>query len=108
MGLRGLGIARQIDAACLHHHRINETIGAVDVLRAGLGGLELAGQADVMTRVHHGDRRQPDGNRGQQRKDRVELGRNGQLRQLHLRVPRPVERPAAHSIGKILTSRLRY
>ena len=45
-------VAGEIDAARLHHHRIDQAVGAVDVLRAGLGGLEFVGQATVMTRVH--------------------------------------------------------
>ena len=41
--LRCRGVAREVDASRLHHHCINEAIGAIDIMGAGLSRLELVG-----------------------------------------------------------------
>jgi hypothetical protein len=86
----GRDVLGEVDGAGLHDKRIDQAVDALDVLAATEGRAELLGQRRVALGIDHGDRGEPDRHGGKQREDRVELGRDRKMRQLHV-VLRPGE-----------------
>ena len=91
IALRCRGVGRHVDAARLHHDRIDQAVHALDVLGAGERRLVGAGHLGLVTGVNHRDPGQRDGGDCKQRENDVKLGGNRQFRQ-HV-TPRPVSPP---------------
>jgi hypothetical protein len=75
--LAGGRVLRHVDAARIHHHRIDQAVDALDVLRALQRRFELIGQRCVAPRGYDGDQSQGQGDGGEQCKDRIKLAGNG-------------------------------
>ena len=82
VALRGRDVGRHVDAARFHHHRVDQAVDALDVLRAEEGLLRSpsvsAACCRALTTARTGER---DGGGGEQREDRIELGRDRKSRQ---------------------------
>jgi hypothetical protein len=80
-GFRPVG--RHINAARIHHRGIYQTVNALDVPAAVIGGFEFIGECRMVAGVRNSDHGQRNGRGRHQCENRIEPGGNRKLWQIH-------------------------